>query len=38
MKEAYDYVIRKYGSFEAYLLYAKCEQKDIDMLRSRIRE
>lgn len=38
MKEAYDYVIRKYGSFEAYLLYAKCEQKDIDMLRSRIRD
>ncbi|EEI87398.1 Tyrosine-protein phosphatase family protein [Anaerococcus lactolyticus ATCC 51172] len=38
MKEAYDYVIRKYGSFEAYLLYAKCEQKDIYMLRSRIRE
>ena len=38
MKEVYDYVIRKYGSFEAYLLYAKCEQKDIDMLRSRIRE
>lgn len=38
MKEAYDYVIRKYGSFEAYLLYSKCEQKDIDMLRSRIRE
>lgn len=38
MKEAYDYVIRKYGSFEAYLLYAKCDQKDIDMLRSRIRD
>lgn len=38
MKEAYDYVIRKYGSFEAYLIYAKCEQKDIDMLRSRIRD
>ncbi len=38
MKEAYDYVIRKYGSFEAYLIYAKCEQKDIDMLRRRIRD
>lgn len=38
MKEAYDYVIRKYGSFEAYLLYAKVDQKDIDALRRRIRD
>ncbi|WP_311482113.1 tyrosine-protein phosphatase [uncultured Anaerococcus sp.] len=38
MKEAYDYVIRKYGSFEAYLQHAKVDQKDIDALRRRIRD
>lgn len=38
MKEAYDYVIRKYDSFENYLLYAKADQKDIDLLRRRIRD
>ena len=37
MKEAYDYVIRKYGSFEEYLLYAKADPKDIETLRRRIR-
>ena len=37
MKEAYDYVIRKYGSFEDYLLYAKADPKDIETLRRRIR-
>lgn len=38
MKEAYDYVIRKYKTFEEYLLYAKADAKDIDTLRRRIRD
>ena len=38
MKEAYDYVIRKYDSFEDYLLYAKADPKDIKNLRRRIRD
>ena len=38
MKEAYDYVIRKYDSFEDYLLYTKADPKDIKNLRRRIRD
>lgn len=38
MKEAYDYVIKKYDSFDDYLLYAKADPKDIKNLRRRIRD
>lgn len=38
MKEAYDYVIKKYGGFEAYLLHAGVDSEDIEKLRRRIRD
>lgn len=36
MKEAYDYVIMKYGSFEEYLLYANVDQATIDNVRNKL--
>ena len=36
MKEAYEYIERKYKSFDEYLLYAKVEQDLIDKLRDKL--
>lgn len=36
MKEAYEYIERKYDSFEEYLLYAKVDQKTIDKVRDKL--
>lgn len=36
MKEAYEYVVRKYNSFEEYLLYAKVDQETIDKVRNKL--
>lgn len=38
MKEAYDYVIRKYGTFEDYLAYAKVDAKLIQAIKDKIVE
>lgn len=36
MKEAYDYVLRKYKTFDDYLLYAKVDRCTIDKVREKI--
>ncbi|WP_394011774.1 tyrosine-protein phosphatase [Anaerococcus cruorum] len=36
MKEAYEYIERKYKTFEDYLLYAKVEQETIDKVKSKL--
>ena len=36
MKEAYDYVVRKYGTFEDYLAYAKVDSKTIQAIKDKI--
>ncbi|BFL72175.1 MULTISPECIES: tyrosine-protein phosphatase [Anaerococcus] len=36
MKEAYEYIERKYKSFDEYLLYAKVEQEIIDKVRDKL--
>lgn len=38
MKEAYDYVVRKYGTFEDYLAYAKVDSKTIQAIKDKIVE
>lgn len=36
MKEAYEYIERKYKSFEEYLLYAKVDQETIDKVKNKL--
>ena len=36
MKEAYDYIERKYKTFEDYLLYAKVDQDIIDKVKNKL--
>ena len=36
MKEAYDYILRKYKTFDDYLLYAKVDRETIEKVRKKI--